>query len=144
MRKNKPSTLLFPSHTNGNGKFQKDSSRNVYQFKIYVKQNIIQNTEQVHIINKDTSKYISSAPDLLGKGEFGEVFTGLLDRKDSGQSRESIAIKEAQRQFIKPLLMEIKILSYIGQHPNIVNMLGASVSDLRKGYNFVSGELSPT
>jgi serine/threonine protein kinase len=77
----------------------------------------------------------------LGKGEFGVVYVGSL-RKENSEDFMPVAIKVAQKHLLPSLLREIKILSYIGVHPNIVSMVGASVKDLQQStMPFVAGRL---
>jgi FMS-like tyrosine kinase 1 len=40
--------------------------------------------------------------------------------------------KDAGVLHFKALLMELKIMAFIGKHPNIVNLIGACTQNLRK------------
>jgi hypothetical protein len=41
--------------------------------------------------------------------------------------------ENAEKVHLKALLSEIKIMAYIGVHDNVVNLIGANTSNLRKG-----------
>ncbi|CAG7676356.1 unnamed protein product [Allacma fusca] len=71
----------------------------------------------------------------LGSGTFGKVVKGHIGFlavaiKISKSSSESL-------MYVKCLLKEIKIMSYVGNHPNIVNLFGACTSKLEKNEVFV-------
>ena len=67
---------------------------------------------------------------IIGKGNFGQVIRGLYNHK-------LVAIKTPRDFFnisqYKSLIGELKILSYVGSHPNIVNLIGACTTGLGKG-----------
>ena len=67
-----------------------------------------------------------SADDRLGYGGFGVVVRGTLSK--DGMRRE-VAIKSCKnssdRDDIRSIRIEIKIFSYVGQHPNVVEFIGA-------------------
>jgi len=66
----------------------------------------------------------------LGQGAFGIVLQGTVYEKPVAvKTLISIADKEC----LKSLVSELKLLSYIGYHENIVNLVGASFSDLTIG-----------
>lgn len=85
------------------------------------------------------SKYLEIMPnrltlypnDVLGSGAFGIVFKGRLDKS------KVVAIKtvpkDADQSKLTALLSEAKIMSYVGNHPNIVALLGVELQSLKKG-----------
>lgn len=68
---------------------------------------------------------------VLGRGAFGIVFLGRLD------NRVTIAVKtvpkDADESKLAALLSEVKIMNFVGRHPNIVQLLGVQFIDLKKG-----------
>ncbi|ODM94586.1 Platelet-derived growth factor receptor beta [Orchesella cincta] len=80
---------------------------------------------------------------LLGTGQFGCVYVALIEDDEKG-NRE-VALKMAKSDCpanaLKSLLSEIKILTYLGKHPNIVCILGAFTSELSSGIVYVATEL---
>ncbi|XP_035707906.1 fibroblast growth factor receptor 4-like [Folsomia candida] len=86
----------------------------------------------------DRLEIIESA--VLGSGAFGIVFQGRLD------SRITIAVKtvpkDADESKLAALLSEVKIMSFVGRHPNIVQLLGVQFVDLKKGIVYVAVEFS--
>jgi len=77
-------------------------------------------------------KYKDSAK-LLGKGAFGAVYRGSLEGTES-----DVAFKMTQSNCtstsLKSLLSEIKIMIHVGQHPNVVCIIGAFTGEMRRGY----------
>jgi len=67
----------------------------------------------------------------LGSGAFGVVLKGRI-------SNNSVAVKTTrdgvEKVYLAALIQELKVLSYLGSHENIVNMLGAYTSQLRQGF----------
>jgi serine/threonine protein kinase len=78
---------------------------------------------------------------LLGSGAFGIVFQGILD------DYKTVAVKTIQdptdNDKLDALLSELKIMSYVGRHPNVVQLFGAQIADLRKGIVYVAIEFCP-
>jgi len=69
---------------------------------------------------------------ILGQGAFGTVFKGTLDGFE-GFVAFKIANSESSVISMKSLLSEIKIMIHVMEHPNVLRILGACTSDLRKG-----------
>ncbi|CAG7734448.1 unnamed protein product, partial [Allacma fusca] len=73
---------------------------------------------------------------ILGGGEYGKVYKGLLDGKP-------VAVKtvkdEEDSSYLKSLLSELKVMNYVGSHPNLIKLLGAYTKHLETGkaYLFV-------
>jgi len=67
---------------------------------------------------------------ILGSGEFGVVFKGVYQQKQ-------VAIKTLKsgtdKDYVKALLMELKVLIHLKEHPHLVNLVGANTKNLRKG-----------
>ena len=69
----------------------------------------------------------------LGSGNFGKVFRGELTGLYSSDSKTPIAIKSVQggdHNALNDLICEIKLMSYIKPHPNLVSMIGSCRSEL--------------
>ena len=66
---------------------------------------------------------------ILGKGEFGIVTKGKI-------GRAPVAIKTVKKTadiaYLKALLSELKIMCFVGQHDNIVNLIGACTENIHK------------
>lgn len=84
---------------------------------------------------------------ILGQGEFGivclgEVSTMVKSRSYENlnrKSRISVAVKMCRsisNAALKGILSELKILSFLGKHSNIVSLVGAYTDLVREGkYN---------
>lgn len=68
----------------------------------------------------------------LGSGVFGTVYKANLIKSDG--SFESVAVKTVTQSSLglRSLLTEVKILSYVGKHKNVVNLIGACTVDLKQ------------
>ena len=69
---------------------------------------------------------------MLGQGQYGAVYVGSAD-KVYGPEKTKVAIKQAkelgdQNQFYT-IIDELKIMSNLKMHPNLVNLLGACTSE---------------
>ena len=78
--------------------------------------------------------------DILGSGQFGIIFKGECMKK-------VVAVKtvtpHADKEYIKSLLNELKVMIHIGQHPGIVNLIGAQTGQLRQGKFYVIVSSTP-
>ncbi|CAL8118447.1 unnamed protein product [Orchesella dallaii] len=78
--------------------------------------------------------------DLLGSGAFGSVFkgtiTGLVNPVAFKMTRPDCPVSA-----LRGLLSEIKILSHLGKHDNIVSICGAYTTELENGIVYVATEL---
>lgn len=69
---------------------------------------------------------------ILGSGEFGLVVSGTLHERQ-------VAVKtlpeggEVSRTSLLALMNEIKLMMYLGSHPNIVELLGCDTKGVQKG-----------
>jgi len=67
---------------------------------------------------------------VLGRGNFGTVFKGTAKGKEAAIKQPN---KDCPKDTFKSVLSEIKVLCYIGLHPNVLEFLGAYVDDIGKG-----------
>jgi predicted Ser/Thr protein kinase len=81
--------------------------------------------------------YYSNSADeakVLGKGQFGLVLQGTVDG-------DVVAVKTVQRnadkQYLKALLSELKIMIHLGKHQNVVPLVGAYTRDLKRGNEII-------
>lgn len=69
--------------------------------------------------------------EILGSGAYGTVLFGTLDRN------KTVAVKTVSKPVdemkLSALVAEIKVLDYVGTHPNIVGLMGAQISVLKQG-----------
>ena len=72
----------------------------------------------------------------LGAGAFGVVFEavakGILNYEPETTVAVKMVKKQAGNEVIKALVSELKILIYLGQHLNVVNLLGAVTKNISK------------
>lgn len=78
----------------------------------------------------------------IGKGQSGTVYLGEVYKTELNGHFGSVAFKCSDSSSsildIKNFLSEIKILSYIGHHENIICFIGAYTEKLDRGYMFVN------
>ena len=83
-------------------------------------------------INRDSFRI----EDEIGSGNFGKVYKGTLIGLMGNQSTTPVAIKsikeDGSSNDIINLLSEIKLMSHISPHPNLVNMIGSCTTDLQE------------
>jgi FMS-like tyrosine kinase 1 len=72
----------------------------------------------------------------LGAGAFGVVVKaeayGIVDHEEKTTVAVKMVKSGADRSFIKALASELKIMTHLGKHLNVVNLLGASTKNLSK------------
>ena len=65
---------------------------------------------------------------MLGSGEFGIVHPGFFNG-------EAVAVKTFKRSIqvddFKEILLEFKIMAYLGDHSNVIKFVGADVSQMQ-------------
>ena len=96
--------------------------------------------DQLKVLPYNTKREIPRAAfeptDLLGSGNFGTVYKGVLKGLYGPESKTEIAIKTTNSSVgdtaIKDFLDEIKIMGYVKPHINLVSMIGSCTSDLNK------------
>ncbi|ODN05825.1 Vascular endothelial growth factor receptor 3 [Orchesella cincta] len=77
----------------------------------------------------------------LGSGTFGTVYRAILSRKmDETIQKVPVAVKttnplSSNVEHFKTLLCELKVMTWIGNHKNIVNFIGACTEDIKKLIN---------
>ncbi|KAF6016737.1 Pvr [Bugula neritina] len=78
---------------------------------------------------------------LIGQGAFGKVLKAEARNIEQEKPVSTVAVKTVRdrydQQQARSLISELKILIHIGQHLNIVNLLGACTKDINKGQLFV-------
>lgn len=82
--------------------------------------------------------YITATSEILGSGQFGIVYRGIVKGKP-------VAVKtlkaNADKDYLKALLSELKIMCYLGKHEHLVQLIGANTSKLRKGNVYIFVEM---
>ena len=94
--------------------------------------------EQLHHLAYNAEREIDrnqfEIGDEVGKGNFGKVCRGTLTGKYGPESKMPVAIKSinglARESEMDDFLGEIKIMSQINPHINLVSMIGACTSEL--------------
>lgn len=111
-------------------------------------------SEQVEMLPYD-KKYEIDRNDvtlgrIVGKGFFGKVYEGGMIKRSNGSNEgndrylrfhsernETVAIKTTKDRLsldqMQSLIAELKILIHIGNHVNIVNLLGACTGNMKRG-----------
>ena len=74
--------------------------------------------------------------DQIGSGNFGSVHKGSINELHASTSRSEVAIKSISGHVgddeISNFIDEVKIMSYVKPHVNLVSMIGACTSELDK------------
>lgn len=73
---------------------------------------------------------------LLGSGAFGRVLTATVLHANQQIYTAVKTIRCTSTEIVSPfrsLLNEIKVLAYVGSHPNIVQLIGAYTAEIRTG-----------
>ena len=69
---------------------------------------------------------------VLGSGAFGQVVKGTYEGND-------VAVKMLKNNanqnadYLRSMLGELKVMSYLGSHPNLVTLIGAVTANIRGG-----------
>ncbi|CAL8132399.1 unnamed protein product [Orchesella dallaii] len=74
---------------------------------------------------------------VLGAGNFGTVYKGSAKGKEAAIKKPN---QDCPKGTFKTILTEIKVMCYIGMHPNIVGFFGAYTKEINKGILFVATE----
>jgi FMS-like tyrosine kinase 1 len=77
----------------------------------------------------------------LGAGEFGVVMRakaiGITDNENVSTVAVKMVRQNAEATHIKALASELKIMSHLGKHLNVVNLLGACTKNLLQSKIFL-------
>ena len=76
----------------------------------------------------------------LGSGAFGEVYKGIIDRPGSNESLV-VGVKtvrsDTELKYFLAFLSEIKIMSYLEQHENVLRLIGVSTENIEESKIFL-------
>jgi hypothetical protein len=72
--------------------------------------------------------FMTGEGDLIGKGAFGVVYKAK--HKDKGVVAVKMATTDQKATF-QTILLELKVILYLGYHPNIVEFIGAVTGEIR-------------
>jgi len=67
---------------------------------------------------------------ILGAGNFGTVYKGVAKGKLAAIKQPN---KDCPKGTFNSVLTEVKVLNYIGMHPNVVAFFGAYTTEINKG-----------
>ncbi|CAL8136806.1 unnamed protein product [Orchesella dallaii] len=95
----------------------------------YMKFNSLHNLELSDIVI-DTAK-------ILGQGTFGTVYKGTVKEDAAAIKRPN---SDCSKKTFMSVLSEVKVLSYIGIHPNVVKFLGAYTKEIHSGVLHIATE----
>ena len=72
----------------------------------------------------------------LGAGEFGVVYKAIARGIQKCEQETIVAVKMlkngADDELVRALVAELKIMIYLGPHPNVVDLLGAVTENIHK------------
>lgn len=73
----------------------------------------------------------------LGVGQFGRVVKAQFSDSQKGDDEKTVAVKmvrsRANVSAMEALVSEMKIMSYLGSHLNVVNLIGACTKGISRG-----------
>lgn len=72
---------------------------------------------------------------VLGEGEFSIIMKGFV--RGGAVAAKTVRFGTKDKNYIKALLTELKILIHIGNHTNIVSLVGASTINLGQGSCYI-------
>ena len=81
--------------------------------------------------NREVSKSAFKLGCEIGKGNFGEVYKGAILGLNITVAIKSITANQTNEQEFAGVLDEIKIMSHVDPHLNLVSMVGACTSDFK-------------
>ena len=95
---------------------------------------------QIYLLPYDSSIEFPSDRLTLGKqigaGAFGRVLEGVALGIKENEAQTTVAVKTlnpySNKDVLKSLMSELKIMSHLGRHSNIVNLLGAITTNIQK------------
>ena len=119
---------LYKRHRKSNQKLEMNVN-NATGFKANPRRNLSVTCHS----KRDVAKENFSVGDILGSGNFGNVFKGEINGLYQPNDKFDIAIKtindSTNEEMVEPFMEEIKIMSYIDPHLNLVNMIGSCTSE---------------
>lgn len=74
---------------------------------------------------------MADTENILGKGAFGTVLKGRVEGVSSVVAVKTVN-SDCEVSRFKGFLSELKIMIYIGKHPNIVSLIGASTEKIQE------------
>jgi serine/threonine protein kinase len=78
---------------------------------------------------------------ILGSGAFGVVYKGtVLKENDAYEVAVKMLKQNMTVQYFKALMDELKIMAYIGKHPNVVRLVGSCSKNIKKLELYVAVE----
>ncbi|CAG7838414.1 unnamed protein product [Allacma fusca] len=80
------------------------------------------------------AQYQIDSKSVLGSGAYGIVKKGIVNGVPAAVKTIRTG---ADKSYLKSLLSELKILIYLGKHPNLIELIGANTVQLKKGIAFV-------
>ena len=80
---------------------------------------------------REVRKSLFDISSEIGKGNFGEVYKGTILGLNITVAIKSITANQSNEQGIENVLDEIKIMSHVDPHLNLVSMVGACTADLK-------------
>ena len=85
-----------------------------------------------HTTKREIRRESFAVKELLGSGNFGEVNIGELYGLHGPNSKTKVAIKSTKKEGqLDDFLQEIKVMSYIKPHLNLVSMIGSCGSETK-------------
>ena len=81
--------------------------------------------------SREVRKDVFEIGSEIGKGNFGEVYKGTIVGLNMIVAIKSITANQTNEQEFAGVLDEIKIMSHVDPHLNLVSMLGACTSDFK-------------
>ena len=71
---------------------------------------------------------------VLGSGAFGQVVKGeYKENQVAIKMLKNIAANSSGGEYLRSLLGELKVMSYLGTHSNLVGLIGAITSNMKRG-----------
>jgi serine/threonine protein kinase len=75
--------------------------------------------------------YILDSGTILGSGEFSIVVAGQWKTKQNMKIAVKIPKLTNDTEYFKAILSEVKVMIYVGETANVVNLLGVCTQDIR-------------
>ena len=88
-------------------------------------------TKLSYNVTREVSKDVFEIGSEIGKGNFGEVYKGTIVGLNMIVAIKSITANQTNEQEFAGVLDEIKIMSHVDPHLNLVSMVGACTSNFK-------------